>query len=327
MSKQQSPQDFIELPDAIRSKFTLTDPEKQIGLTVEMEPGAEPAKYLNRYHTNHDVRCAFCLGHTKHRRGFTVQMEDGRIALCGIDCGKKYFGEEAAKGFENALIRTEYEAARDETLKHATSVLPGLIDELIERWLPMEEKLTDIQSILPRFPETTLKSRLNDNGELLVSDFDATWHDLPEGGHKVIESQRELGRVRGARFLAMQGGRFNRALDYANLILSGRDEFSRIVSPESRLRKWNALGQVLKDALHYCRTAETFLVAENIKVLDLACRKYLYTGEKCELRHTPKKQILWVRDANRRISKVAVPNLGLLPSDSEFFDFHSFRVT
>jgi hypothetical protein len=327
MSKQQSPETFIELPEAVRARFTLSDPATQPGLTVEMEPGAKPEKYINRYHTSHDVRCAFCAGHTPHRRGFTVQMKDGRIALCGIVCGKHYFGEEAAKGFENALIRTEYDAARDATLRHALSVVPALIRELDGKWLPLEDSLTNIVEILPEFPQSMIKTRINDREEFVISDVETTWHHLPDGGRKAIETEIELGRIKGARLLAVRSGQFCKARADATVVLSGRDVFRRPVSPEARLKKWKSLPQTIQDGLQYLRSAQVFLMEDNIKMLDLACRKLLQSREKCELRTTPKKgEILWVRDECRTINKVPIPDLGALPSNDEFFERHAFRM-
>ena len=68
------------------SRFIVSRPDEQSNLTPEIPKGEIPTHYINRYHADHDVSCAFCDKHTLHRKGFTAEMADGRIALCGRDC-------------------------------------------------------------------------------------------------------------------------------------------------------------------------------------------------------------------------------------------------
>ena len=85
------------------SEFIISRPELQAGLVDEIPEGEMPSRYINRYHAENEVRCGFCKQHQAHNRGFTALMDDGRMALCGRDCGIKYFGEEAASKFEEEL--------------------------------------------------------------------------------------------------------------------------------------------------------------------------------------------------------------------------------
>ena len=167
-----------------KNPYQVTDPQSQAGLTEVIEAGQIPVRYINKYHTNHDVRCAFCDKHTPHRRGFTAIMKDGRIALCGIDCGRHYFGEEVARNFEKALQKTEEEADRDAILEAAMEDLPVLYEEVCKKWVPLEQSVRSIINALPTFPGNVLKRQTDDNGDFIISDVEVRWFEMPDGSNR-----------------------------------------------------------------------------------------------------------------------------------------------
>lgn len=123
----------LEINDG--SGLVISRPELQDGLTKNVEAGSAPVSYINEYHAEFDVDCAFCAKHTPHRHGYTVEMEDGRIALCGNHCASKFFGAERAhklslelgKRMESASLRAAVAKA-----KRSIAVLMELLaDEIL----------------------------------------------------------------------------------------------------------------------------------------------------------------------------------------------------
>lgn len=115
--------------------LVISRPDLQGGLTEVIEKGAAPVAYVNEYHAETEVSCAFCAKHTPHRHGFTVVMKDGRTALCGRDCARDFFGvamaKTLAKGLElkKRMVATSF--AMQKLQAHIPSVLAELSDDLI----------------------------------------------------------------------------------------------------------------------------------------------------------------------------------------------------
>jgi hypothetical protein len=306
---QQLPIDPPRLQGA-KPTFTISDPESQTGLTDVIERGAVPVRYLNRYHTDHDVRCAFCDSHMPHRRGFTAEMADGRIALCGFDCGRKYFGMEVAKDFERALKKTEDEAQRDAILAAAMEDLPALHRQVREKWMPLEREVDEIMRALPRFGDSLLRRQITDGGDFVITDVKVEWVELPDGGRKPIETQIERGRIQGARILFMAPGHFSKVKSCCEAVLRGRDYRGRQIRDEQRLAQRMSITQAVVDAKTYLATARKFLSPENIREFDKALRHYLGDGSQTQWKkkgETP--GVIRIRDSNYERVTIPLPDL------------------
>ncbi|MHA6347546.1 hypothetical protein [Roseivivax sp. CAU 1761] len=298
--------------------FTIADPEAQTGLTDVIERGAIPSRYINRYHTDHDVRCAFCDNHTAHRRGFTAEMKDGRIALCGIDCGRKYFGMEVAKNFERALQKTEDEAKRDAILAAAMEDLPALHRQVREKWLPLEREVDEIMRALPRFGDSLLQRQITDGGDFVITDVHVEWMELPDGGRKPIETQIERGRIHGARILFMEAGRFWKVQSYCEAVIRGRDYLGRQIRDEQRLKYRMSITQGVEDGLLYLDTARKFLAPENLREFDKALRHYRGDGSQVQWKkkgQTP--GVIRIRGSDYERVTIPLPALADLPKLDE----------
>lgn len=310
----------IETPrlQGTKTSFTIADPEAQAGLTDVIERGAIPARYINRYHTAHDVRCAFCDNHTPHRRGYTAEMKDGRIALCGIDCGRKYFGMEVARNFERALQKTEDEAKRDAILEAAIEDLPLLYMQVRQKWLPLELEVDKILRALPRFSDGLMRKQITDGGDFVISDVKVEWIRTPDGGRKPIETKIERGRIRGARLLVMDAGRFSKVRRYCEYVLKGRDQFGHPISDARRLKYRMSITQSVEDGLIYLRTAQMLFSQENIREFDKALRHYRSDGSQIQWKKRGDTQgAIRIRDSNYEKVTIPLPDLADLPSLDE----------
>ena len=244
-------------------KFNLARPNEQRGLTLEMESGAVPEKYLNRYHTDHDIKCAFFPAHTPHRRGFTVEMSDGRIGLCGIDCAIKYFGTEIAKGFENVLKNTERDYLRDAIFAHTMDRLPKIYREIRECLIPIEIELEKILNLIVGVAKWPKISEATASGEFVVYDAKREWHEQPDGSRKPIETKREICRILGAPVLHMRKSQFRDAEVLAKEVLDGRDFRDVQLSVDRRLTARTKLIRRLEEAIAFFRAASHFFTEQN----------------------------------------------------------------
>lgn len=297
------------------NRFVVTDPEAQPGLSAEIEPGTVPTGYLNRYYTDHDVRCAFCAKHTPHRRGFTVELADGRIALCGIDCGREFFGHEVARGFEKLLEKKVAEARRDWILVQTKAALPEVIAEIDRHWRPLERRIQEILRTIPDIDPIVIRRHMTDSGELVIHDVTVRWADLPEGGRAPVEEKKEMARVRGAEILRMTQNRFRRVVRHGDEVMTGRRSAFVQLSLEQQFGARNAILQAMKDAMHYLHTARAFFDKENIRELDKALRHLLGSGWKVELKG---QSTLRIRDANYVSVRVELPDLADLPDPDAY---------
>ncbi len=142
---------------------------------------------LNPYHSEVDVRCAFCRGHTKHRRGLLVSLRSGRNALIGVDCASLHFGAEVSAIYETTHSQRVKEQYRE---RRRIAVVEG-IDALCSRVRssPWREAQDQFLQVVDTLSEVT------------------GWADAPrrladDGSYDVLDDQGALlGRIRGANAL------------------------------------------------------------------------------------------------------------------------------
>jgi hypothetical protein len=322
MSKELLYEDFkeIEVVPVSAGKFSVARPEDQLGLTIEMEAGAIPEKYLNRYHTDHDVTCAFCPSHTPHRRGFTVEMKDGRIGLCGIDCAKKYFGTDVAKGFEDILNKTEYEVQRDAILARAIEKLPDIYDAIRHQWIPLENEIDEILRVMPDLRHKMRRQDLTDNGDFIIKDVQVEWREVQNGHKLAFEVERQVGRIVRAELLFMSGSRFRSAAVTAKEVMTGKDMRHAQLSTDRRFKARNALIQRLRDAIRYVEYAKLFFTEENMKCLDRANRIINGDGAKYEWKKGRPNGVLAFRNEFKETTKYALPDFSSMPNEMDLVD-------
>jgi hypothetical protein len=304
---------MAKFPDP--NRFVVTDPEAQPGLCEEIEPGTRPIGYLNRYHTEHDVRCAFCAKHTPHRRGFTVELADGRMALCGIDCGRDFFGSEVARGFEKILAKKEADARRDWLLERARAGLPEILKEIDRHWKPLERRVQEVLRALPYIDPIVLRRHMTDGGVLAVDDVIVRWVELPDGSWAPLEERKLVARVQGAEILRMTRDRFMRVERHADEVITGRRSMYVALTLDQQLTARNAIPQAMKDAMFYLHTARAFLTKENIRELDKALRHILGAGWKVEMKGA---STLRIRHADYQSARIELPDLSDLPDPDAY---------
>lgn len=85
--------------------LVISRPDLQPDLTPVVERGVVPVSYLNSYVADDEQPCAFCAKRTPHKRGYTVSLADGRIALCGHCCADRFFGREKAAALSSDYLQ------------------------------------------------------------------------------------------------------------------------------------------------------------------------------------------------------------------------------
>lgn len=117
----------------------ISRPDLQAGLSAVIEAGTAPVAYLNEYLAAFDVPCAFCAKHTPHKHGYTVKMEDGRIALCGDICASRFFGSDRALALSHDLGKRMQQASLRQAIAQAKARAPSVLRYLPKTLLDFEE--------------------------------------------------------------------------------------------------------------------------------------------------------------------------------------------
>lgn len=300
-------------PSTSNGHFTITDPESQPGLTPEIERGLIPSGYINRYVVDHDVPCAFCPPHMPHRHGFTARMPDGRIALCGRDCGRKYFGHDVARGLEKALERAEERARRQKLITEATAGIPFIQDQLWKTWVPAAIKAEQAIRALPRFRQEFLQPDMSDGTDYVINRVRVDWIEKPEGGREPVETRTEIGRVRHMSIVWMKTGALSRSYRLCRQVMNGVDETDKRVSEETRFRYRTELLRTLEESITWLQSAQVFLAPENIAQLN---RMKNRERVKCSIQDTDEGRVLVVR-REAGTETYPLPDLRRLPTHDD----------
>lgn len=266
------------------SEFVVSAPDLQIGLSPEIEQGTRPREFLNRYHASYDIRCAFCAGHTLHRRGFTVQLDDGRIALCGIDCAKIFFGEEVASRFEWDLHKQiEQQNQRRILARTVDGSAPTL--EIIEGdWIAVERAYANaVNGILAWVDLGDLKRDITGDA-LILKKTKTQWVDAAgRDGHMVRKKQTYdlIGaRVQGASCLLSNSRPMALAKGgLASLVSRAKrpDDIKGDVVAEL-MSKRRMIIEMMEEGVAFAKSAHTFFQEKNLAEFQKWYRS-LYSGE------------------------------------------------
>ncbi|WP_313349802.1 hypothetical protein [Paracoccus sp. (in: a-proteobacteria)] len=138
-------------------KLYITDPLTQTNLLPIVAKGTKPVSYLNYYDVDEMVRCAFCNTHQHHSKGFTVEMADGSIALCGRNCAEEFFGRDVAKELLANLTQRINRERRSATIAATFAGVPELRARISDDVVEAERiGLGLIAAITAAFPKKAL---------------------------------------------------------------------------------------------------------------------------------------------------------------------------
>ncbi len=236
--------------------FILSHPEEQPNLTKKIEGGSAPSHYINRYHADHDVACAFCAKQTPHRRGYTAQMPDGRIALIGRDCASEFFGKERASSWEKALKAQEDRRARRRVVERAVASVPSLLVQITPELVSIERQCLDItcaitEGMAGRQPQVLRR----DNGD---------W-DIVADDRRVLYTVAAAAILNAGRTRRHHLAKALEALKKLSAIDATTDMSDKVVSRMLDLR--TSLIADIESGLRLLRRCARFYTANNLKAL------------------------------------------------------------
>jgi hypothetical protein len=251
--------------------FIISAPDLQAGLSAEIERGVRPQEFLNRYHADYEVRCAFCVGHTPHRKGFTVRLKDGRKALCGFLCAQEFFGKEVAFQFEKELERQiDYENMQS-VLARTVDGAPEALKLLRQEWVGIEKSyISAVRGIKAWVDHDILQQDLSD-GALVLRRYRTFWRDTVARDGKEIRKKETIeevqARIPGADCLLQDGRPFGLAEGgLAALAHRAGDPGSikgKVVN--ELMGKRRAIIDSLESGLRFSQCAYAFFQEENLK--------------------------------------------------------------
>lgn len=252
------------------SEFVIAAPDLQIGLSAEIERGTRPKEFLNRYHAEYDVRCAFCAGHTPHRRGFTVRLEDGRTALCGIDCAREFFGEEVVSRFAWDLQRQIDHQSQLRVLARTVDGAPEALTILNDDWIEIENAYAAaVGGINVWIDRADIKKDLS--GDMLIlKRYKNVWVDTVARDGRDIRRKETIeeiqARIQGGGCLLLEGRPFGLAKGgLASLAARAQrpDTIKGKVIDELMQKRRSVIG-LIKDGLSFSRSAHAFFQEQNL---------------------------------------------------------------
>lgn len=255
----------------------ISHPELQPGLTTVIPPGERPSHYLNRYHADHKVRCAFCDKHTPHNRGFTAQMEDGRVALCGKDCADEYFGKEDAKKFAEELEKQIRRASKRKIIQRTLDGIPAALELVTDELIAMERQALEATYALSReFRHSGVLTKLTEQGTYEHKEARRRWVEQKDkygATIKVpIDEERVILKVNGASIL--RGGdnrqplRFERAKQDLKMLAKAKPEnnLSDMVVDRMTEKRSRILSDI-SNATRFLDLCARFFTKDNIRAL------------------------------------------------------------
>ncbi|WP_406736855.1 hypothetical protein [Thioclava sp. GXIMD4215] len=261
----------------------ISKPDLQPGLKESIAKGEKPSHYLNRYHAEHKVRCAFCDSHMPHNKGFTVQMEDGRIALCGKNCAEEFFGKEVADNHEQELEKQIRRATKRKIIKRTLDGIPNALGLISEELVEMERQAAAAShALFGEFRYSGIQSELTEQGRYELKELKRRWVEredrygvtqrVPIDESKVVLTVEGAAILRGGDALPLL--RFQRARKQLSQLLAvdTSKELSDIVID----RMTEARSQVIRDVRDACRFLDLcaqFYTKENVKKLSKLAQK------------------------------------------------------
>ena len=267
--------------------FDPNDPDKP-NLTPRVERGARAVRYLFRYRVQQMVECAFCPGHTLHRHGFVVQMDDGRIARCGHCCARNFFGDEVAAALDADLRR------REKRLEVETFLAPVLVGvepaiAALDPWLDLERQIDMAASgLIYSGAAAGFRAAVTPTGTIdRIREEIIESEEMGRNGKKrTVRHPRRviIGRVRGASVFLGHGRCFERACTRLEIIREkGASDTTKLTGnmlDYLKVKRGDAFG-LIKEGVERMQAAKAFFTRENIEQLALWCREQ---GGKVEVR-------------------------------------------
>jgi hypothetical protein len=259
--------------------FDPTKPNIFPDLTPRIEKGTPPMRGIEPYRADYYVECAFCASHQKHRRGWLVQTEDGRLALLGIDCAEDHLGEEMVRELRRDLVKFERQL---ENGRQLADLLIGVDDVLgeIARWTPTEAAIDEAVSAM-----TFAWGRLREYGST-----------EPFAGYPELGSARSPLLAGASKLTAIRRAREQTRIRPADLIQLEKGKSTAIVSLEHFIRR--------------CRAAQRFFSQSQIATFN---ENYVQDPAWIEWDNSPGAHAVAIDFGRGPTMRIAAPNLSKLP--------------
>ena len=258
------------------SAFIIARPELQTKLFAEISEGEIPICYINRYHAEDEVSCAFCRQHQAHNRGFTALMEDGRIALCGRNFGIKVTREVAAAKFEQELDQQIRRESKRRIIRRTLSGIPTVSVLLNDELLEMEnEALEACCALREGFKVSGILSKTSEQGHFDLQETRRRWIDQidKEGRTRSvpIDEETQILRIRAAKVLNA-GEQPKLHFEKARWLLEqlaakNADEDLSDIVVERMAGYRSAAISAIQEGVHFLDLCSQFFERENVRAL------------------------------------------------------------
>jgi hypothetical protein len=128
-------------------ELVIGDPHDQSGLVDHIPQGLGPLQIANFYHYHlwpqEKAYCAKCGAH-RHRDGFTIELDDGTLALAGSTCAADFWGERWTKVRDTFQVKL-HKAGIILDVRTVLSELESIRATLETDWRPVVDQTHALQ--------------------------------------------------------------------------------------------------------------------------------------------------------------------------------------
>ncbi|PJG50037.1 hypothetical protein CVM73_38535 [Bradyrhizobium forestalis] len=209
------PKHFTKLSDAeLRNRqLEIDDPHHQANLVNHIPEGVSPVRILNVYRfSKYPAEKAYCskCEARRHRDGFTVELDDGSVAILGSKCGADLWGQswhDIAADFGIELERAGIIIGFSRILPELKAVITAL-----EKWRPtirtVAKNQRQFQGVMPETFRRLRNAAVRVDRALMV-------HQQVRDLIKEAEYERRYGNAPSTPFYVMHERKVHELQGYA----------------------------------------------------------------------------------------------------------------
>ena len=159
--------DDLKVNALVKAGLLIGSPLDQANLVQSVAAPVIPRRIVNRYNSPSYVRCAVCSTDDKHLHGVTLELSNGKLALSGLVCARKHFGNEVIKRIENSFKLREKQAIADIQRVPLLLALVDAKNRLDPEWSEFEQSArASIRALEDFIPKDDMRIMRHDSQSL-----------------------------------------------------------------------------------------------------------------------------------------------------------------
>jgi hypothetical protein len=242
-------------------------------------------------------------------------LEDGRIALCGIDCAEDFFGEEVSQRFAQTLQNQINQQSKRKVLAMTVNGAAEALSSLNFDWIEVENSYFAAVSGINNWVDREVLERDLSEGTLLLKrtkkrSVQVTTRDSRQITRNEV-FEEVTARIKGASCLLLDGRPLGRAKGgLASLAAKAQNpELIKGNAVDELLKKRRAVIELIKEGIEFSRSAHNFFQEQNLAYFQTWYRR-CYSGDYPEINLTSDRKLVISHPVSR-----GLPTVTMLPKE------------